>query len=357
MVCLDLRHGPPHQQHPYPRIPLRQQLGLAPHRPAFPAAPCPAESDVLLFAPQKFVLLCVRRPRCIYPPCSLPPCLSSLRAYSLSARTSSPISTCTCLHRGPRRPAPSQPRQRLQYPLPAPSAPWCTPHLFSASSAARFAPPHQRPRHLQQAIPALRPAPSLVPAPADPVLLPRVPSHALHRNAVFLRQLHIGISARLVLLPPVPPRVPPSYASASPPTTSYAASICAAKSARQLLHVLTADPVVSLSPAAALRRTGRTVRTPRPSRSFCTSYPYPLSRSSIPHPRKQKSCPQTGNTPKTSPAGFPLRARPLSLPPRQHMGFAARQNRQSFFMVASAFHLNVFIVLALYRSPPFAVPA
>ena len=56
MICLDLRHGPPHQQHPYPRIPLRQQLGLAPHRPALSAAPRPAEGDILLLAPQEFLL-------------------------------------------------------------------------------------------------------------------------------------------------------------------------------------------------------------------------------------------------------------------------------------------------------------
>ena len=47
---------PPHQQQPYARIPQRQQLGLAPHRPALSAAPRPAEGDILLLAPQKFLL-------------------------------------------------------------------------------------------------------------------------------------------------------------------------------------------------------------------------------------------------------------------------------------------------------------
>ena len=56
MVGLDLRQRPPHQQQPYARIPQRQQLGLAPHRPALSAAPRPAEGDILLPAPQKFLL-------------------------------------------------------------------------------------------------------------------------------------------------------------------------------------------------------------------------------------------------------------------------------------------------------------
>ena len=56
MVDLDLRQRPPHQQQPYARIPQRQQLGLAPHRPALSAAPRPAEGDILLLAPQEFLL-------------------------------------------------------------------------------------------------------------------------------------------------------------------------------------------------------------------------------------------------------------------------------------------------------------
>ena len=47
MVGLQLRQAPPHQQQPDARIPQRQQLCLAPHRPAFAAAPRAAEGNVL----------------------------------------------------------------------------------------------------------------------------------------------------------------------------------------------------------------------------------------------------------------------------------------------------------------------
>ena len=61
MVGLQLRQTSPHQQDTYPRVPQRQQLGLAPHGPAFAAAARSAVGRVPCAGKKKFTLPRIRR--------------------------------------------------------------------------------------------------------------------------------------------------------------------------------------------------------------------------------------------------------------------------------------------------------